>query len=177
MEFLPPDFNRANADNRSNCAPGFHFASLWEIIDVTPLPVRPGWVSRPPTPASGRRLAVSLAWRTRQGADSSVSRSRDGPGSHPTRFVHTPRRPRRRRAAGRASGSHHREPPTNASWRRVRVCALVELGRLEEARAELAEVARSYPDFRISIVEKTVPPQPALLPRLIAAWRAAGAPE
>ncbi len=60
---------------------------------------------------------------------------------------------------------------------RLKACALVELGRLEEARAAVAELMRLSPDFRLSIYEQIIPPQPAMLPRAIAALRAAGAPE
>jgi TolB-like protein/Flp pilus assembly protein TadD len=67
--------------------------------------------------------------------------------------------------------------PTHASGMRLRICALAELGRLDEARAAGEELMRLTPDFRISLLEKIVPPQPATLPRLIAGLRAAGLPE
>ncbi len=67
--------------------------------------------------------------------------------------------------------------PGHAGGLRLLVCALVELGRLEEARACVAEAMRQAPEFRISLLERIIPPQPATLPRLIAGLRAAGAPE
>lgn len=41
----------------------------------------------------------------------------------------------------------------------------------------MAAAMRLAPDFRISILERIIPPQPGTLPRLIAGLRAAGAPE
>ncbi len=67
--------------------------------------------------------------------------------------------------------------PTQPSFFRVKASILVELGRLDEARAAVAELMRLAPDFRISILEQIVPPQPGILPRTIANLRKAGAPE
>ncbi len=67
--------------------------------------------------------------------------------------------------------------PIHASSVRLHACTLVELGRLDEARARIAELMRLSPDFRISILEQIIPPQPATLPRMQAALRKAGAPE
>jgi TolB-like protein/Flp pilus assembly protein TadD len=67
--------------------------------------------------------------------------------------------------------------PTHTSGVRLRACTLMELGRLDEARAAVAELLRLAPDFRISILEQIIPAQPGMLPRLVAALRAAGAPE
>jgi TolB-like protein/Flp pilus assembly protein TadD len=65
----------------------------------------------------------------------------------------------------------------HASSTRLMACTLVELGRLDEARAAITELMRLAPDFRISILEQIIPPQPGTLPRLVAALRKAGAPE
>jgi TolB-like protein len=86
-------------------------------------------------------------------------------------------------AAGRLEEALHWEEralrlvPTHASGVRLRACTLVELGRLDEARAAVADLMRLSPDFRLSILEQIIPPQPGTLPRLIAALRQAGAPE
>ena len=66
--------------------------------------------------------------------------------------------------------------PPHAHNERIKACALVELGRLEEARAAVAELMRLSPDFRLSTYEQIVPPSTEI-PRAIVALRAAGAPE
>jgi adenylate cyclase len=65
----------------------------------------------------------------------------------------------------------------DASNLRIWICALAELGRLEEGRAVVARLLEIQPDFRISILERIIPPQQTLLARYEAALRLAGAPE
>jgi adenylate cyclase len=72
--------------------------------------------------------------------------------------------------AARARAGH-------AAHLRIWICALAELGRLDEAREVLARLLEVQPEFRISILEQTIPPQATLLRRYQAALRLAGAPE
>jgi TolB-like protein/Flp pilus assembly protein TadD len=65
----------------------------------------------------------------------------------------------------------------HASNLRIWICALAELGRLDEARAVVATLLEIQPAFRISILEQIIPPQLSLLARYKAALRLAGAPE
>lgn len=66
---------------------------------------------------------------------------------------------------------------THAAVYRVRAVTLVELGRLDEARAAAAEMLRIAPGFRLSRLERSIPASPALLPRYLAALRKLGLPE
>ena len=66
---------------------------------------------------------------------------------------------------------------SHAAHLRIWICALAELGRLDEARAVLARLLEVQPEFRISTLEQTIPPQKTLLARYKAALRLAGAPE
>jgi tetratricopeptide (TPR) repeat protein len=70
-----------------------------------------------------------------------------------------------------------RANPNHGSTHRFLAASLAEAGRLDEARAAVAEMLRRFPDFRISILEQIAPAQPKVLPRLAAALRKAGAPE
>ena len=65
----------------------------------------------------------------------------------------------------------------HAGVMRVLAASLAEVGRTDEARAVVAELMRFAPGFRISLLERILPPQPALLPRFAEALRKAGAPE
>ena len=70
-----------------------------------------------------------------------------------------------------------REHAGHASNLRIWICALAELGRMGEARAVVVRLLEVAPDFRISLLEQIIPPQPTLLARYKAALRLAGAPE
>ena len=77
------------------------------------------------------------------------------------------------RYAERAAQAH----VGHAAHLRIWICALAELGRLDEARAVLARLLEVQPEFRISTLGEAIPPQPTLLARYEAALRRVGAPE
>lgn len=65
----------------------------------------------------------------------------------------------------------------NASNVRMLLFCLAELGQLDEAREIATNMQADLPNFRISLLESIIPPQPSLVPRYKAALRKAGVPE